>query len=271
MLRAFKSADMLRRQEELSGKKYECRSLCVANPQHTSVMYLLLSDEQNEETCAENVELPLGHSWGVLFDEISVTLHEKNCLTRIVTSGNERITKVVWPTDGEYGGISGKWSVRVNACGILDDWEMIHEEINQTSSPGRSGVQNGSVHSSYMQMLLKNKDNEEKIDLLKRAGVEQRHNEGDSNKKFEELHWKPKIVVTPCTYLHSDRKYGESNVTNVDDDGLWDLIDAVASDKASHSVTRVRGFTMLRPAALEKKNQRIQEKLTSRLAQGLTS
>jgi len=271
MLRAFKSADMLRRQEELSTKKHECRSLCVANPQHTSLMYLLLSDEQNEETCADNVELPLGHSWGVLFDEISVTLHESNQLTRRVTSGNEGITKVVWPTDGEYIGVSGKWSVRVNACGILDDWEMIHEEINQTS-PDRSGIQNGSVHSSYKEMLLKHKDDEEKTDLLKRAGIEQRHNEGDTNKKFEELNWKPKIVVTPCkTYLHSDRKYGVSDVTNVDDDGLWDLIDAVASDKASHGVTRIRGFTMLRPAALEKKNQRIQEKLTSRLAQGFTS
>lgn len=52
-------------------------------------------------------------------------------------------------------------------------------------------------------------------------------------------------------------------------DGLWDLINAHVDNKVSNGVTRIKGYTIMTPAAREKKDERIAMRDVQRAAQGI--
>lgn len=147
------------------------------------------------------------------------------------------------------------------------DWELVEDPdaptvdmqgLHINHSPIQCGPETNAAEVShpYRDALLKYAEREERDQLV------------ESHIRHVSLRapWKPLIVVEPVSYQHLDRYYGPNapsiyrTIDDDEDDGIWGLVDSVANDKLSHGVSRVKGFTVLKPNQLAKKTQRIAAK-----------
>jgi len=74
--------------------------------------------------------------------------------------------------------------------------------------------------------------------------------------------WQPKLSVATIPRIRQDRLYGaqsqrDVNELDMDDDGMWGLIDAHVGTKHAAAACHRRTVTMLTPLQQEKKDSRI--------------
>lgn len=139
------------------------------------------------------------------------------------------------------------------------------QERAATPVASSSSSKSAGSEVTYRDALLMSKEKEEEAALVQAFAA------SCTNGGAQKSTWMPVIQVCPVQgNMRVDREYHEQAVLaeqaalaaakSAYDNGLWGLVDDFYMCKAARSTNRVRNFTMLKPAALAKKNARIAQK-----------